>query len=152
VELGALCLILAAVFVWGTFSAKAAAISTPIFFVAIGIVRPSGAGPRPDRVSRCGRDRRQRVCHRLCSACSHTDSAHTLSPVDTPPTAVKSQASRNTQSRPFGGSSAKPQNGMMFRNRRGDAVARREPDLSAWGPRVRMRRGFCPSGSRIRLR
>jgi sodium/hydrogen antiporter len=42
VELGALCLILAAVFVWGTFSAKAAAISTPIFFVAIGIVMAQG--------------------------------------------------------------------------------------------------------------
>ena len=36
--LGALCLILAAIFVWGTFSARAAAISTPIFFVAIGVV------------------------------------------------------------------------------------------------------------------
>jgi NhaP-type Na+/H+ or K+/H+ antiporter len=33
---------LAAVFVWGTFSAKAAAISTPIFFVAIGIVMAQG--------------------------------------------------------------------------------------------------------------
>jgi sodium/hydrogen antiporter len=38
VELAALCLILAAVFVWGTFSARAAAISTPIFFVAVGVV------------------------------------------------------------------------------------------------------------------
>ena len=36
--LGALGLILAAIFVWGTFSARAAAISTPIFFVAIGVV------------------------------------------------------------------------------------------------------------------
>ncbi len=37
-ELGALCLILAAIFVWGTFSARAAAISTPIFFVATGVI------------------------------------------------------------------------------------------------------------------
>ena len=36
-EIGGL-LILAAIFVWGTFSARAAAISTPIFFVAIGLV------------------------------------------------------------------------------------------------------------------
>ena len=36
-ELGALGLILAAIFVWGTFSARAEAISTPIFFVAIGV-------------------------------------------------------------------------------------------------------------------
>jgi sodium/hydrogen antiporter len=38
VELGALGLILAAIFVWGTFSARAAAISTPIFFVAVGVI------------------------------------------------------------------------------------------------------------------
>src|SRR4029450_12060073 len=38
VDLGALCLILAAIFVWGTFSARAAAISTPIFFVATGVI------------------------------------------------------------------------------------------------------------------
>jgi sodium/hydrogen antiporter len=38
VELGALCLILAVIFVWGTFSARAAAISTPIFFVATGVI------------------------------------------------------------------------------------------------------------------
>ena len=37
VELGALGLILAAIFAWGTFSARAEAISTPIFFVAIGV-------------------------------------------------------------------------------------------------------------------
>jgi len=42
VELGALCLILAAIFVWGMFSARAAAISTPIFFVATGVVMAQG--------------------------------------------------------------------------------------------------------------
>jgi sodium/hydrogen antiporter len=42
VELGAICLILAAIFLWGTFSARAAAISTPIFFVAIGVVMAQG--------------------------------------------------------------------------------------------------------------
>ncbi|HSU36086.1 MAG TPA: cation:proton antiporter [Propionibacteriaceae bacterium] len=41
-ELGALCLILASVFVWGAFSARAAAISTPIFFVATGLVMSEG--------------------------------------------------------------------------------------------------------------
>ncbi len=41
-EIGALCLILAAMFVWGTFSARAAAISTPIFFVATGIIMAQG--------------------------------------------------------------------------------------------------------------
>lgn len=41
-ELGALCLILAAIFVWGIFSARAAAISTPIFFVATGVVMAQG--------------------------------------------------------------------------------------------------------------
>ena len=42
-ELGALCLILAAIFVWGTFSARAAAaISTPIFFVATGVTMAQG--------------------------------------------------------------------------------------------------------------
>ena len=40
--LGALCLILAAIFVWGMFSARAAAISTPIFFVATGVVMSQG--------------------------------------------------------------------------------------------------------------
>ena len=44
-ELGALCLILAAIFVWGTFSARAAAISTPIFFVATGVVMSQGLEP-----------------------------------------------------------------------------------------------------------
>jgi NhaP-type Na+/H+ or K+/H+ antiporter len=38
VELSALCLILAAIVVWGMFSARAAAISTPIFFVTAGVV------------------------------------------------------------------------------------------------------------------
>jgi NhaP-type Na+/H+ or K+/H+ antiporter len=42
VGLGALCLILAAIFVWGTFSARAAAISTPIFFVATGVFMAQG--------------------------------------------------------------------------------------------------------------
>jgi hypothetical protein len=37
-EIGALCLILAAILVWGTFSARAAVISTPIFFVATGVI------------------------------------------------------------------------------------------------------------------
>ena len=41
-ELGALCLILTAIFVWGMFSARAAAISTPIFFVATGVVMAQG--------------------------------------------------------------------------------------------------------------
>ena len=43
--LGALCLILAAIFVWGTFSARATAISTPIFFVATGVVMSQGLKP-----------------------------------------------------------------------------------------------------------
>jgi len=38
VDLGALWLLLAAIFVWGTFSARAVAISTPIFFVATGVI------------------------------------------------------------------------------------------------------------------
>jgi sodium/hydrogen antiporter len=38
VELAALSLILAAIFVWGVFSARAVAISTPIFFVTVGVV------------------------------------------------------------------------------------------------------------------
>ena len=37
-----MCLILAAIFVWGIFSARAAAISTPIFFVVIGVVMAQG--------------------------------------------------------------------------------------------------------------
>ncbi len=44
-ELGALGLILAAIFVWGTFSARATAISTPIFFVATGVVLSQGLRP-----------------------------------------------------------------------------------------------------------
>ena len=40
--LGALCLILTAVFVWGTFSARAPEISTPVFFVATGVVLSLG--------------------------------------------------------------------------------------------------------------
>ena len=43
--LGALCLILAAIFVWGMFSARATAISTPIFFVATGVVMSQGLKP-----------------------------------------------------------------------------------------------------------
>ena len=49
--LGALCLILAAIFVWGTFSGRAAAISTPIFFVATGVIMAQGElllGHEPD--------------------------------------------------------------------------------------------------------
>jgi NhaP-type Na+/H+ or K+/H+ antiporter len=42
VEIGSLCLILAAVFGWGMLSARAAAISTPIFFVATGVVMTEG--------------------------------------------------------------------------------------------------------------
>ena len=41
-KLSALCLILAAIVVWGMFSARAAAISTPIFFVATGVVMAQG--------------------------------------------------------------------------------------------------------------
>ena len=41
-DIGALCLILAAVVVWSMVSARAAAISTPIFFVATGILMAQG--------------------------------------------------------------------------------------------------------------
>ncbi len=41
-DLGALVLILGAIVVWGMFSARAAAISTPIFFVATGVVMAQG--------------------------------------------------------------------------------------------------------------
>ena len=44
-ELGSLSLLLAAIFVWGTFSARATAISTPIFFVATGVVMAQGLRP-----------------------------------------------------------------------------------------------------------
>ena len=46
-DLGALCLILAAIFVWGAFSARAVAISTPIFFVATGVIMTQGLRPAP---------------------------------------------------------------------------------------------------------
>lgn len=38
----ALSLILAAIFVWGIISGRAAAISTPIFFVAVGLILGGG--------------------------------------------------------------------------------------------------------------
>ena len=47
VDMAALSLVLAAIFAWGMISARAAAISTPIFFVAIGLI-PRG-GPQADR-------------------------------------------------------------------------------------------------------
>ena len=40
--MAALSLILAAIFAWGIISARAAAISTPIFFVAIGLILAEG--------------------------------------------------------------------------------------------------------------
>jgi sodium/hydrogen antiporter len=42
VDIAALSLVLAAVFAWGIISARAAAISTPIFFVAIGLLMAEG--------------------------------------------------------------------------------------------------------------
>jgi NhaP-type Na+/H+ or K+/H+ antiporter len=42
VSLSALCLVLVAVFVWSVFSARAAAISTPIFFVTTGVLMAQG--------------------------------------------------------------------------------------------------------------
>jgi hypothetical protein len=41
-DIAALALVLAAIFAWGIISAKAAAISTPIFFVAIGLIMAGG--------------------------------------------------------------------------------------------------------------
>ena len=41
-DIAALALVLAAIFAWGIISAKAAAISTPIFFVAIGLIMAEG--------------------------------------------------------------------------------------------------------------
>jgi NhaP-type Na+/H+ or K+/H+ antiporter len=41
-DVGALSLVLAAIFVWGVISARATAISTPIFFVAIGLLLAEG--------------------------------------------------------------------------------------------------------------
>jgi len=41
-ELGALCRILDAIYLWGTFSAQPAAISTPIFLVTTGVVMAQG--------------------------------------------------------------------------------------------------------------
>lgn len=51
-DIAALSLILAAIFAWGIISARAAAISTPIFFVAIGLIMDEGLklvnlGPDP---------------------------------------------------------------------------------------------------------
>ena len=37
-DIAALSLVLAAIFAWGIISARAAAISTPIFFVAVGLL------------------------------------------------------------------------------------------------------------------
>lgn len=42
VDIAALSLVLAAIFAWGIVSARAAAISTPIFFVAIGLILAEG--------------------------------------------------------------------------------------------------------------
>jgi sodium/hydrogen antiporter len=42
VDIAALSLVLAAIFAWGMVSARAAAISTPIFFVAIGLIMAEG--------------------------------------------------------------------------------------------------------------
>lgn len=41
-DMAALSLVLAAIFAWGMISARAAAISTPIFFVAIGLILEEG--------------------------------------------------------------------------------------------------------------
>jgi NhaP-type Na+/H+ or K+/H+ antiporter len=41
-DIAALSLVLAAIFAWGTISARAAAISTPIFFVAVGLIPAQG--------------------------------------------------------------------------------------------------------------
>ena len=41
-DVAALSLILAAIFVWGVISARATAISTPIFFVAVGLLLEEG--------------------------------------------------------------------------------------------------------------
>ena len=41
-DIAALSLILAAIFAWGIISARAAAISTPIFFVAMGVLLAEG--------------------------------------------------------------------------------------------------------------
>jgi NhaP-type Na+/H+ or K+/H+ antiporter len=42
VDVAALSLIFAAIFAWGIISARAAAISTPIFFVAVGLIMAEG--------------------------------------------------------------------------------------------------------------
>src|SRR6188472_3801686 len=41
-DIAALSLILAAIFAWGIISARAVAISTPIFFVAVGLIMAEG--------------------------------------------------------------------------------------------------------------
>ena len=41
-DIAALSLVLAAIFAWGIISARAAVISTPIFFVAIGLILAEG--------------------------------------------------------------------------------------------------------------
>ena len=41
-DIAALSLVLAAIFAWGVISARAAAISTPLFFVAIGLLMAEG--------------------------------------------------------------------------------------------------------------
>ena len=41
-DIAALSLVLAAIFAWGIISARAAAISTPIFFVAVGLILAQG--------------------------------------------------------------------------------------------------------------